>query len=49
MTSACEYGEYDRGGCVSEAWLAPTAFWTEWAYTADGGIAPFDAPEHFFV
>lgn len=29
LSTAYEHGEYERGGCVLQAWLAPAARWTK--------------------
>ena len=36
ITVAYEYGMYETGGCVLEAWLAPIARWTD-RIDSDGG------------
>ena len=33
---AYEYGEYGAGGCVLEAWVAPSARWTEGIKVPEG-------------
>lgn len=44
-TVAYEYGMYETGGCVLEAWLAPTARWTD---RLDGRNTQGDAWDAFF-
>jgi len=46
LTLAYEYGMYETGGCVLEAWLAPTACWTD---RLDGLNTRGDAWDEFFA
>lgn len=46
LTVAYEYGMYETGGCVLEAWLAPTARWTD---RLDGRTMQGDAWDAFFA
>lgn len=45
LTVAYEYGMYETGGCVLEAWLTPTARWTD---RFDGKAKSKDAWDDFF-
>lgn len=46
LTLAYEYGMYETGGCVLQAWLAPAARWTD---HLDGGSTQGEAWDDFFV
>lgn len=46
LTVAYEYGMYEMGGCVLEAWLSPTARWTD---RFDSKANSKDAWDDFFV
>ena len=46
LTLAYEYGMYETGGCVLEAWLAPDACWTN---RIDGRSTQGDSWDEYFV
>lgn len=46
LTIAYEYGMYETAGCVLEAWLAPSARWTD---RFDGKSGSKDAWDDFFI
>jgi len=46
LTVAYEYGIYETGGCVLEAWLSPATHWTD---RVDGRSAQGDAWDAHFV
>lgn len=48
LTVAYEYGQYETGGCVLEAWLHPTARWTDRIDEQDGRDTSRDAWDGFF-
>ena len=43
-----EYGEYGAGGCVLEAWVAPSARWTEGIKVPEGRFDVGEAYDRFF-
>ena len=43
-----EYGEYGAGGCVLEAWVAPSARWTEGIKAPEGRFDVGEAYDRFF-
>jgi hypothetical protein len=49
LTLAYEYGEYEWGGCVLEAWLAPDTRWTDRIDEEGGRATKFHAWDQFFV
>lgn len=46
LTLAYEYGMYETGGCVLEAWLSPTTRWTD---RLDGRYTQGEAWDEFFA
>lgn len=48
ITIAYEYGMYETGGCVLEAWLSPTARWTD-RFDGKTSHPHRDARDDFFV
>lgn len=46
LTVAYEYGMYETGGCVLEAWLSPAARWTD---RIDGRSTQRDAWDAYFA
>lgn len=49
LTLAYEYGEYERGGCVLETWLAPDTRWTDRIDEVGGRATRFCAWDQFFI
>ncbi len=49
ITVAYEYGMYETGGCVLEAWLAPIARWTDRIDSDGGRLSVGEAWDRFFV
>jgi len=48
LTVAYEYGEYEAGGCVLEAWIAPSARWSEGIKAPQGRFDVGEAYDRFF-
>lgn len=48
LTVAYEYGMYETGGCVLEAWVAPSARWTDRIKAPEGRFDVGEAYDRFF-